>query len=164
MAAIIAIELRGSDESADEEAAKVVKKPKVTSRKKGSKTRSRPTSLLTRNAFDPLTVEGSNDGNLTLTHLQYRLHCMHPHNVTLRYTNLQTACTHTMAHWDTHTYNIDYTTCTLTRSLWDTHLQFRLHHMHPHNVTLRYTPTIAHRDTHLPFRFHHMHPHNVTLR
>ena len=64
MAAIIADELRGSDESADEEAAKVVKKPKVTSCKKGSKTWSRPTSLLTRNSFDPLTVkEASNDGN-----------------------------------------------------------------------------------------------------
>ena len=64
MAAIIADELRGSDESADGEAAKVVKKPKVMGRKKGSKTRSRPTSLLTRNSFDPLTVEeASNDGN-----------------------------------------------------------------------------------------------------
>ena len=64
MAAIIADELRGSDESADKEAAKVVKKPKVMSHKKGSKTRSQPTSLLTRNSFDPLTVEeASNDGN-----------------------------------------------------------------------------------------------------
>ena len=62
-------------------------------------------------------------------------------------------------------------------------LQFRFHHMHPHNVTVRYPPTMSHWDTHTynfdfttctltmshwdthpQFRFHNIHPHNFTLR
>ena len=63
MAAIIADKFRGSGESADKEAEKVVKRPKVT-HKKSSKTQSQPTLLLTRNSFDPLTVkEAPDDGN-----------------------------------------------------------------------------------------------------
>ena len=91
---------------------------------------------------------------------------IHSHNFTRRYTPTISITPHapSQCHTEIHTYNFDYTACTLTMSHWDTHLQFRLHHMHPHNVTLRYTPTISHRVTHLQFRLHRMHTHNVTLR